>query len=199
MSSLQAGRPTAEPELWKPVLLRALIALAFGLLTVFWPDITPLFRSIATGIYFLVSAVAVLSLFRTVQRGLPDAKLWLWAETVIFTLGGLALFLFQDAKVFAWLAAITLLLAGLTELVLGFRYRLQTVLGRDWLITGAVAVLAAVLLVSLLNTSLRAPIGVLGGSAVIIGVVAVLAALSYRHEGGTKTNAAESSPLRGVE
>ncbi|WP_052663806.1 hypothetical protein [Psychromicrobium lacuslunae] len=202
MSSLQAGRPTAKPDLWRPVLWRALIALAFGLLTVFWPDISPLFRAIAVGVYFLGSAAAVLSLLLLVRAGLPAAHRWLWLELLVFAIAGIALFFLQDNRAFAWSAAVALFVTGMIELVLGFRYRLQTVLGRDWLITGAIALLAAVLLVSLAGTSARAPIGVLGGSAVIIGVVAVLAALSYRHEAGLKPgteDAGQNPSLRGVE
>ncbi|WP_394940465.1 DUF308 domain-containing protein [Psychromicrobium sp. YIM B11713] len=199
MSSPQIARPTAEPDLWKPVLLRAVLALVFGLITVFWPDITPLFRAIVTGLYFLASGLAIISLGLAVRQGLPGSVPWLWAEVGVFLLGGILVMVFQGSLSFTVLAACSLLLTGVIELFLGFRYRLRTVLGRDWLITGTVAVLAAILLALLATTSARAPIGVVGGSAVMIGVVAVLAALSYRHEGSRPAGSGEIPPLRGVE
>nr|WP_281360706.1 DUF308 domain-containing protein [Psychromicrobium silvestre] len=173
--------------------------MAFGLLTVFWPDITPLSRAIATGLYLVVSGATVIFLLLSIRRGLATAVGMLWLEASLFLLGGILAMIFQDAVLFAVVTGLTLLLTGLLEVYLGFRYRSRTVLGRDWLITGGVAALAAVLLFPLAGTSLRAPVGVLGGSAVIIGVVAVLAALSYRHDGGRAAVSGEKQALPGVE
>ncbi len=177
LNRADAGRPTPEPGLWKPVLLRALIALGFGLLTVFWPDVP----SFVAGIYLIFSGIAVVSLNLAVQHGLKGSALLLRTESIVLAACGILALVAPGAIALA--LGVGLLLSGVLEILLGLKFRLQTVLGRDWLITGGVAALAGILLFVLANGSPRAPLGVTGGSAVIIGVVLVLAALSYRHDG----------------
>lgn len=177
LNSAQAGRPTPEPGLWKPVLLRAVIALVFGLLTVFWPDVP----GFTAGIYLILSSIAVVSLNVAVQQGLKGAGMLLRVESIILAVWGIGALIFPGATTFSLGAA--LVLSGGMEIVLGLKFRRQTVLGRDWLITGTVALLGGILLFALANGSPRAPLGVMGGSAVIVGVVLTLAALSYRHDG----------------
>lgn len=198
LNSAEAGRPTPEPGLWKPVLLRALIALAFGLLTVFWPDVPPF----TAGIYLILSSIAVIALNLAVQRGLNGAGVLLRTGSIVLAVGGIATLIAPGATALSLGAA--LLLSGMMEIILGIKFRVQTVLGRDWLITGAVAVVAGILLFVLANGSSRAPLGVVGGSAVIIGVVLTLAALSYRHDGARAIPAGsagrgEKESLPGVE
>lgn len=197
LNRAEAGRPTPEPGLWKPVLLRALIALAFGLLTVFWPDV-PLFTA---GIYLILSSIAVISLNLAVRDGLSGSGALLRAQSIILAVGGISALLFPGAN--AVLLGAAFMLSGVIEIILGWKFRLQTVLGRDWLITGTVALFGGVLVFVLANV-MRGALGVLGGSAVIIGVVLTLAALSYRHDGARGIQAdpvgrGEKNSLPGVE
>ncbi|WP_285728015.1 DUF308 domain-containing protein [Psychromicrobium xiongbiense] len=206
-SSPKAAKPTPELELWKPVLFRAVVALLFGLLSVFWPDMPQLIRGLVTGVYFVASGLAVFTLHRTAQRSRTSSRTlfgpWLLLESALWLVGGIAVALAWSGELFIVLAAVTLLAAGVMEFLLGLQFRQRTVLGRDWLITGTVGLLGGVILLLLGHAAARAPIGVLGGVAVVIGVVLLLAALSYRHDARSEAvpvkQSGNNSSLPGVE
>lgn len=194
-NNAQVGRPTPEPGLWRPVLLRSLVALAFGLLTVFWPDVP----AAAAGVYLLLTAAAVLVLNMSVRHGLQGSGLLLRIECIVLAVCGLVSLLAPGASTL--IIGLALVLSGGLEILLGFKFRQQTVLGRDWLITGTIAAVAGILIFALANGSPRAPLGVMGGSAVIIGVALILAALTYRTDGsrGAASTSSSEQSLPGVE
>lgn len=189
--------PTPDPDLWKPLLLRAVPALGFGLLTVFWPDLPELGRALATGSYLVLTGIAVMLLQRVVRDGLPAAQPGLRLQAALLTFGGALILVIHGLWSYLSIVALTMLLTGAIEVYLGWCYRQRTALSRDWMMTGGVAMAAGLLLPWMGQAAERAPSGVVGGSAVMIGVVLMLAALSYRHDAVAECR--ESHPLPGVE
>lgn len=174
-------------DLFAPTLLRALVALVFGAVTVFWQEPTLPVVAWGVGLYLVLTGAASVLLQLRLNgndhvdmgptRQIPQSY------GVLYLLGGVFTVLGADTPV--WLvvyAASVMGLAGLTELALGLRFRTTFPLGRDWTIAGLVTVLAATGLVLVVDLGPKALFGVVGAAAVVIGVTHLLAALTLRHE-----------------
>ena len=174
-------------DLFMPTLLRALVALVFAAVTIFWQEPTLPVAAWGIGLYLvLTGAASVLLQLRLngnehvdmgPSRQVPQSY------GVLYLLGGICTVLGADTP--AWLvvyAASVLGLAGITELALGLKFRADLPLGRDWAIAGLVTALAATGLVLAVDSGPKALFGVGGAAAVVIGVTHLLAALSLRHE-----------------
>ncbi|WP_210725690.1 hypothetical protein [Arthrobacter silvisoli] len=172
---------------WKPVLLRAAIALAFGALTVFWGAPSVQVLAWALGLYLLATAFAVLR-SGTVPLGLA----------AVVALGGVGALLTQsDAGVTAS-GALALLVLGVWEAVQGLRRRGRQVLARDWLISGVVGIGTAALLPFFTSLGAHALLGVAGGGAIISGVLWALSGLSLRHDAGGRGGRGHGVPAEDV-
>ena len=102
---------------------------------------------------------------------------------VLYVLGGvLTAVVAQSNWLFVLLSSVILALCGITELVLGMRFRGQFPLGRDWTLCGAITVFAAMGMVLVETLGAKAELGVVGGAAILIGVTQLIAALSLRHD-----------------
>lgn len=174
-------------DLFAPTLLRALVALVFGAVTVFWQEPTLPVVAWGVGLYLvLTGAASVLLQLRLNGNDSVDmgpARQIPQSYGVLYLLGGIFTILGADSP--AWLvvyAASIMGLAGLTELALGLKFRTTFPLGRDWTIAGLVTVLAATGLVLVVDLGPKALFGVVGAAAVVIGVTHLLAALTLRHE-----------------
>ncbi|MCW1248632.1 hypothetical protein ODZ83_00170 [Acaricomes phytoseiuli] len=186
-----------EPGLWKPLMLRALLSLAFALLTVFWPDLPEAWRSWATAAYLILTAVSLAMLLSVVDNSVAGVRVCLRAEAAVLAFSGVLVLFFQDLGAYLGIVAAALLISGIIEVQLGLRHRKRIVLGGDWILTGAVAAAAGLLLPWIGQAAYRAPAGVVGGAAAIIGVTLLLAALSYRHDAAAAER--EKNPLPRVE
>lgn len=174
-------------DLFAPTLLRALVALVLGAVTVFWQEPTLPVVAWGVGMYLvLTGAASVLLQLRLNGNDSVDmgpARQIPQSYGVLYVLGGVFTILGADTP--AWLvvyAASIMGLAGLTELALGLKFRTTFPLGRDWTIAGLVTVLAATGLVLVVDLGAKALFGVVGAAAVVIGVTHLLAALTLRHE-----------------
>ncbi|WP_423182835.1 DUF308 domain-containing protein [Arthrobacter sp. NyZ413] len=172
-SSVASSTPTAS-ALWKPVLIRAVVALVFGAVTVFWGSPSVQVLAWATGLYLLATAG-----FAFLASSVPAA-----AAVVVGAAGVVALITQSDAGV-AISALVGLLVLGILELVRGFTRRGRHALARDWLISGVVGIGTAVALPFFIDLGAHALLGVAGGGAIISGVLWVLSGLSLRHDGRT--------------
>lgn len=168
-------------ELWKPVLARAAAAGALGLLSIFWRDPSIPVMSTAGGLYLLATGASLWLLTRS--GSLPaDARQLLLIAAGAYAVGGALAVVLQAPLFFALVAGSALLAGGVVETILGVRHRRRHPLATDWLITGPVSLGTAVLLPLFIELEAHALLGVLGGSAIIVAVVLLLAALSYRHD-----------------
>lgn len=151
------------------MLLRAVIALVFGVVTAFWSSPSVQVLAWAAGLYLLATAGAVWML-----RSLPVVV------PVVVALGGVGALVTQSDAGVALSAVVALGVLGVAELVQGLRKRDQ--LARDWLISGIVGVGTAVTLPFLIWLGAHALLGVAGGGAIIAGVLWILSGLSLRHD-----------------
>ncbi|MEV7606040.1 hypothetical protein AB0N65_11430 [Paenarthrobacter sp. NPDC089322] len=159
--------PVGEP--WKPVLIRAVVALVFGVVTAFWSGPSVQVLAWAAGLYLLATAGAVWML-----RALPVAA------PAALAIGGVGALVTQSDAGVALSAVFALVVLGACELFRGIRK--QDFLARDWLISGVVTVGTAVALPFFITLGAHALLGVAGGGAIIGGVLWILSGLSLRHD-----------------
>ena len=135
-------------DLWAPVLLRAVVALVFAAVTVFWQQ-----PSLTTGRWlmaFFLVGTGISAIFLQVRlnrredvdlgasRSIPQSY------GVLYVLGGaLTAVVANSDWLLVLLCAVIMGLCGITELVLGMRFRREFPLGRDWSLCGVVTVFAA--------------------------------------------------------
>lgn len=174
-------------DLFAPTLLRALVALGLGGVTVFWQHPSMTVVAWGVGLYLLLTGVASvflqLRLTGNDHVDLGPARQVPQSYGVLYGIGGILTILGGDDPAGLVLYAGSVMgLAGITELALGLKSRTTFPLGRDWTIAGLVTVLAATGLVLVVDLGAKALLGVVGGAALIIGVTHLLGALSLRHE-----------------
>ena len=167
-----APTPATEAELWKPVLLRAVVALVFGAVTIFWAQPSVEVLAWALGLYLLATS---LSLF--VGRTLPAAV------PVAGGVAAAAALVFQSDAGAAAAASLGLGVLGVGELLRGMRTRGGHLLARDWMISGLIGIGTAVALPFFVGLGAHALLGVAGGGAIISGVLWMLSGLTLRHDG----------------
>jgi len=182
-----AGLQRVSPDagrLWAPLLVRAVVTLAFGALTVFWVGPSLAVYAYASAGYLLLSAAALLWLARlspeSLRLPLRVAAIAEAAAVVVI----LVLNPHTDAGVTLALSA-ALAVAGAVEVGLFLKRRSSSeasLLGRDWLISGVIGLGTALLLPFFISLGAHALLGVAGGGAVLTGVLWILAALTLRHD-----------------
>jgi uncharacterized membrane protein HdeD (DUF308 family) len=178
-----AAETAQQADLWKPVLFRALAALGFGALTIFWPSPSVQIMGWAGGLYLLATGLLLLwGIPKTgYERNHMPGKI-LSAAGAALTGAGAALVLLHGDRVFGAVAALGLGLAGAVELYCGVRYRGRHVLARDWIASGIIGLGTAAALPFFISLGAHALLGIAGGGAIISGVLWVLSGLTLRHD-----------------
>ncbi|MCQ1994055.1 hypothetical protein [Arthrobacter sp. zg-Y1171] len=166
---------------WGPMLVRSMVAAVYGVLTVFWQDPTEPVLVVAGGTYLLLTGVALWPML-TAARGHGNVRAFLLVEAAAYVLAGAATLVFASAEAFRAAAAAALILGGALEIILWVRNRSGFLPARDWLITGAAALGAGILVPLVYSLGVRALLGVTGGAAIIIAVIVAISALGARHD-----------------
>lgn len=172
-----------QADLWKPVLLRAVAALMFGALTVFWASPSVAVMGWSGGIYLLASGL--LLIWSIPKAGYSNDSMpgrILSAAAWALTGSGVALVLLPGDLLFGVIAAVGLGLTGAVEIYCGIRCRGRHVLARDWLASGIIGIGTAAALPFFIGLGAHALLGVAGGGAIISGVLWMLAGLTLRHD-----------------
>ncbi|MDR6416713.1 hypothetical protein [Pseudarthrobacter sulfonivorans] len=181
-----AAGTAQQADLWKPVLLRALAALVFGAVTIFWPGPSLAVMGWSGGLYLLATGLLLLWAIPKAgfaRDGMPGKILS--AAGAALTGAGAALALLHGDRVFGIVAALGLAVAGAVELYCGIQYRGRHVLARDWLASGIIGLGTAATLPFFISLGAHALLGVAGGGAIISGVLWVLSGLTLRHDART--------------
>lgn len=181
-----AAGTARQADLWKPVLLRAVAALVFGAVTIFWAGPSIQVMGWSGGLYLLTTGLLLLGAIP--KTGYPRDRMpgkVLSAAGAALAGAGVASVLLHGDRVFGVVAALGLGVAGAVELCCGLRYRGQHVLARDWLASGIIGLGTAAALPFFISLGAHALLGVAGGGAIISGVLWVLSGLTLRHDSRT--------------
>ncbi|ADX75007.1 hypothetical protein Asphe3_39190 [Pseudarthrobacter phenanthrenivorans Sphe3] len=172
-----------RPDLWQPVLLRSVAALVFGAVTIFWAAPSVEVMGWAGGLYLLATGALLLRSVGATgfQRDAAPGKM-LSAAGAVLAGAGFSLVLLHGDLVFGVVAAAGLGVAGALELACGLTLRGRHVLARDWIASGVVGLGTAAVLPFFISLGAHALLGVVGGGAIISGVLWVLSGLTLRHD-----------------
>jgi hypothetical protein len=173
--------PAAASAPWRPLFVRGALAAAFGLLTVFWQRPSGAPAGWAAAAYLLGTAGSLIWL-RSALPGPVPARTGMLRTAGFFLLAAIVFVLPLGPGLHGGIGGAAVLAAGLSELVVGRRGRAESPLARDGITNGIISAGAGLLLVLVAPLGYKAVMGVLGGSAVILAVLLVLAGLSYRHD-----------------
>lgn len=169
--------------MWKPILVRALIAAIFGLTTVFLqqPGLGVLKYGLAA--YFLFSGSGLWEYLRRdpVPEGMRGP---LSVAAAVFMLGAVALIFAGTPFVAGLIGAIALIGSGLAEVVAWVKYRRAFVPARDQLYTGGAGILSGAGLLVFLHLDPHGMLGIVGGGAIVIAVLLAISGFGFRHDAG---------------
>ncbi|SEE93202.1 hypothetical protein SAMN04489740_3162 [Arthrobacter alpinus] len=177
---------SSGPSLWQAVLWRALVALAFGLVTVFWAEPGAVGLCVAFALYLLALAGTEFLTVRALAlpRG-DNRRLVLLGATALLAMGAVAVAIFVSDLYAAWFAAAALAVLGAAELYSALSKSAGTsVLRSDWIISGVLGLGTGLLLPFFIQAGPHGLLGVAGGGALMSGALWTLSALTMRHDGG---------------
>jgi uncharacterized membrane protein HdeD (DUF308 family) len=168
-------------ENWRAVALRGLVAVLFGLVVLFWPNLVLAVLSLFFGIYALVDGgVALVPALRSSD---PGARRWLpLAEGTVGVIAGLVALLWPGLTasgllyvIVGW-AVVTGILKIVTSIVL------RSEIENGWLLAGggALSVLFGVILAALVGSDLPSLTPFIGVFAVVVGLALIVLAFRIR-------------------
>lgn len=176
------------PLLWQPVLLRALVPLVFGLITVFWGKPSPLGLSLSFAGYFFALAATQYWVVRTLAQSRRDtSRMVLLGAAGLLAMSGVVVAISASTLVAAWLGGAAIAVMGGAELFAAFykpagNVRSKPVLRSDLIVSGILGVGTGLLLPFFADIGPHALMGVSGGGALMTGALWTLSALTLRHD-----------------
>ncbi|GAA1659306.1 hypothetical protein GCM10010977_08300 [Citricoccus zhacaiensis] len=189
---MPAAKAPAETAaiMWKPIIIRALIAAIFGLTTVFLQDFGLPVLKYGLAAYFVFSGSGLWEYLR--RDPVPEKMRGpLSIAAALFMAGAIALLFAGTEFVAGIIAAVALIGSGLAEFVAWLQYRKAFVPARDQLYTGAVGALSGVGLLLFLHLDAHGLLGIVGGGAIIIAVLLAISGFGFRHDAGPAALAAQ--------
>jgi len=169
----------ALAENWWLLLLRGLVAIAFGVIAFFWPDITLVALVYLFGIYAIVDGlVAVGAAFNALGDAGP--RWWLGLSGVVSILAGLAAFLHTGTTTLVLLVFIAVWAIFIGLMQIWGAIELRKILDDAWLLglTGALATAFGVILLARPGAGALALVWVIGWFAIVFGSLYI--ALAFR-------------------
>ena len=190
--STTSADSSAAPSPWVAPVLRAVPALAVGLIITFTADHSPALGLVALAGFGLASALVLALTSLRMRRGEPLRPLHRGLAVIAGTAGALGLVVLAAGG--GGLALLLLLvggyavLAGALELVWGIRHRDRSPLARDAVVIG-VGTLALAIVLALVGDPVSA-VGFFGAYAVVLGIFLLIAGLSLKWSTPAKESAA---------
>lgn len=170
-----------------PTLFRAGVTLAFAAATIFVTAPSHALGSWLLALWFVGTGVGILWTERRAadhpSLGLGGLEASLRSAGFLALLSAVAVVVLGGSLMsLVLVVSVGLVLVGLPELWVGSTRRQTHPLGRDWTLTGLLAVGAAIGVLLVSGLDLHAVLGVTGGAAIVSGVFLLLAGLSLRHD-----------------
>ncbi len=154
----------------KPILIRAGVALIFGLTTVFVQEPSTLWMKVAFALYLVFSGSAMWEYLR--REPVPVAmRSPLSMAAAAWMLGTIVLLFLSAPQAIGLTVAAALAVGGVAELVAWFGHRRAFLPARDQLITGLAGLGSGVALALGSHLNPHGQLGIVGGGAIIIGTL----------------------------
>jgi uncharacterized membrane protein HdeD (DUF308 family) len=166
---------------WRWVAARGVIALLFGLLTLFNPGTTLASLVFLFGMFALVDGSAMIVGAGASRKGDPDRVAWMFGG-VIGIAAGLAAFFMPGMTAIALLSVIAAwtILLGAAEVVVAIR--LRKVMTGEWalVLAGILAIAFGLLMIAFPGAGALAMLLWIGGYALLAGILLTALALELR-------------------
>lgn len=167
-------------QIWWVMLLRGILAVLFGVVTLVWPGITVSALVVVFAAYAIIDGIVLV-----VQsiRDKPEGWGWWLAMGVVSVLAGLVALFWPGITALALLYVIAFyaILFGITGIVGGVRFRKVPESGWVWsVLAGVVAVLFGIVLLIFPGEGILSLIVLLGIYAILFGVLLVILAFQAR-------------------
>jgi uncharacterized membrane protein HdeD (DUF308 family) len=186
VDTLQTNMAALLQRNWWVLLLRGIAAIAFGLLAWFEPGVTLAVLVLLFGAYSLVDGA--LGVWSALAARKEHDDWWLLLLVGLLGVGvGILTFVAPGLTAIGLLfyIAVWAIATGVLEIITAIRLRKQ--IEGEWLLVlgGVVSVLFGVLLMAQPGAGALAVLWLIGGYAVVFGILLVVLALKARRFGGT--------------
>lgn len=169
---------------WWAIVIRGAAAVVFGVLALFWPDLTLIALIVLIGALAFVDGIFLLVHAFTGRR---EQSRWLpVVQAVLSILFGFVVLLWPglSALSLALLIGAWALVTGLVQIVTGIRLRRE--IGNEWLLvlSGALSVLFGLVMLIAPGAGALALIWLIGAYAVIFGIALIILGVRLRSRTG---------------
>lgn len=177
--SPDSGNPVISPAYWLVLVLRAIPAIAVGLIITFMEDHSPHVGLISFGVFAVVSGlVLIVGALQTV-RDQVVRRMFVGQGVISVITGAAAVALWGSSiGVLLFIVTVYAALTGALELYSGIRSR-GVAPARDWVSVGSYTAIAAIVFVLIPPDSILTT-GLIGAYAIILGVFLLIAGLSLK-------------------
>lgn len=173
--------PVQAQDVFRPVFLRGLTALAYALLSIFWIGADEKVLSYATAGFLVVTGVFMWQY--VVVDSAPEKSRAAYALGAgLMLLAGIATIFVTSVAWIGYIAAFAFLATGIAELYVFAKLRGAFPPFRNQLVTGAVGVILAISLCFGGGFDSHAMLGLIGGGTIVLAVFELIAAFGHRHE-----------------
>ncbi|MFE3289516.1 HdeD family acid-resistance protein [Rhodococcus sp. NPDC059234] len=171
-------------DVWWMLLVRGIVAIAFGIVAIAWPHVTVKALIVVVGIFWIVDGI--ISAVRAVQaRKVVQSWVWWLAAALVSVTAGIVLFVWPDvtALVFAYLMGFWAILLGILEVIGSFQVMAN---GGQWIgsmVAGILALLFGLILVIWPGSGITGLMWLVGGFAILFGILFLVGAFQVRAAG----------------
>ncbi|MFF0815284.1 HdeD family acid-resistance protein [Rhodococcus sp. NPDC003318] len=168
-------------DVWWVLLVRGILAIAFGIVALVWPHVTVQVLIVVVGVFWIVDGLV--SAVRAIQaRKVVTSWVWWLAGALVSVIAGVVLFVWPDltALAFAYVMGFWAILVGILEIIGAFQVMAN---GGQWIgvmVAGVLSLLFGLFLVIWPGSGITGLMWLVGIFALLFGVFFVVGAFQVR-------------------
>jgi len=172
----------ALAENWWLLLLLGLVAIAFGVIAFFWPDITLMALTYLFGIYAIVDGIVAIWAAFNAPLGDAGPRWWLGLSGVASILAGIAAFAYTGMTTLVLLMVIAIWAIIIGIVLIWGAIELRKILDDTWLLglTGALSIAFGVIMMAKPGAGAVALVWTIGWFAIVFGGLYIALAFQLR-------------------
>ncbi|CBT77308.1 MULTISPECIES: DUF308 domain-containing protein [Glutamicibacter] len=173
--------PVQAADVFRPVFLRGLAALAYALMSIFWIGADDKVVTYSTAAFLVVTGVFMWQ-YVAVESAPEKSRAPYALGAGLMLFAGIAIIFVTSIAWVGYVGALAFLAGGIAELIVFAKYREAFPPFRNQLVSGAVGVILAISLCFSGGMDAHSLFGLIGGGTIILAVFALIAAFGHRHE-----------------
>ncbi|MGO2081050.1 DUF308 domain-containing protein [Glutamicibacter arilaitensis] len=173
--------PVQAADVFRPVFLRGLAALAYALMSIFWIGADDKVVTYSTAAFLVVTGVFMWQ-YVAVESAPEKSRAPYALGAGLMLFAGIAIIFVTSIAWVGYVGALAFLAGGIADLIVFAKYREAFPPFRNQLVSGAVGVILAISLCFSGGMDAHSLFGLIGGGTIILAVFALIAAFGHRHE-----------------